>query len=86
MSLARATGRRRVRDLAFIGFLAALFGLGLKRPFLFVLCYVYIDIGADEPLIVRQDGTTGHQPGETLGISPTGTLHRFDAAGKPMAA
>ena len=48
--------------------------------------YVYIDIGADEPLIVRQDGTTGHQPGETLGISPTGTLHRFDAAGKPMAA
>src|SRR5690242_20924367 len=39
--------RRRtlsVRDLAFIGFLLAIFGLGLRKPFLFVLAYVYIDI------------------------------------------
>jgi multiple sugar transport system ATP-binding protein len=48
--------------------------------------YVYIDIGSDEPMIVRQEGTARHQPGETLGITPTGALHRFDAAGKPMAA
>jgi probable O-glycosylation ligase (exosortase A-associated) len=33
-----------VRDLAFIGFLVALFGFGFRRPFLFVLAYVYIDI------------------------------------------
>jgi probable O-glycosylation ligase (exosortase A-associated) len=33
-----------VRDLALIGFLCALLGLGFKRPFLFVLAYVYIDI------------------------------------------
>jgi len=33
-----------VRDLAFIAFLGAIFALGLRRPFLFVLAYVYIDI------------------------------------------
>lgn len=32
-----------MRDLAFILFLLALFGLGLRRPFLFVLAYAYID-------------------------------------------
>ncbi len=33
-----------MRDLAFIGFLLALWGTGFRRPFLFVLTYVYIDI------------------------------------------
>jgi probable O-glycosylation ligase (exosortase A-associated) len=33
-----------VRDLAFIGFLLALWGTGFRRPFLFVLAYIYIDI------------------------------------------
>lgn len=33
-----------MRDLAFIGFLAAIFALGFRRPFVFVLAYVYIDI------------------------------------------
>ena len=32
-----------MRDLAFVGFLAALLALGLRRPFLFVLVYIYID-------------------------------------------
>jgi len=32
-----------MRDLAFITFLAGLLALGLKRPFLFVLAYVYVD-------------------------------------------
>ncbi|MEA3053493.1 MAG: hypothetical protein QOG72_2396 [Sphingomonadales bacterium] len=32
-----------MRDLAFVGFLLALLGLGLKRPFLFVLAYIYVD-------------------------------------------
>lgn len=33
-----------MRDMAFIGFLVALFGIGLRRPFVLVLAYVYIDI------------------------------------------
>ena len=32
-----------MRDLAIIGFLAALLALGLKRPFLFTLAYLYVD-------------------------------------------
>ena len=32
-----------MRDLAFVGFLVGLLGLGLKRPFLFVLAYAYVD-------------------------------------------
>jgi probable O-glycosylation ligase (exosortase A-associated) len=32
-----------MRDLALIGFLAALLALGLKRPFLFSLAYIYVD-------------------------------------------
>lgn len=39
-----------MRDLAFIAFLGALFGLGLRRPFLFVLTYVYIDIVSPQRL------------------------------------
>ena len=33
-----------MRDLAFVGFLLALIGMGIRRPFLFVLAYVYVDI------------------------------------------
>jgi probable O-glycosylation ligase (exosortase A-associated) len=32
-----------VRDLAFLAFIAALLTLGLKRPFLFALAYIYVD-------------------------------------------
>jgi probable O-glycosylation ligase (exosortase A-associated) len=32
-----------MRDLAFIGFLAGLLAFGFRRPFLFVLAYVYVD-------------------------------------------
>lgn len=39
-----------MRDLAFIGFLLALFGMGLRRPFLFVLAYVYIDVVSPQRL------------------------------------
>ncbi len=39
-----------MRDLVFIGFLVALFGLGARRPFLFVLAYVYIDIVSPQRL------------------------------------
>lgn len=33
-----------MRDLAFIGFLLALWGAGFRKPFLFVCAYIYIDI------------------------------------------
>lgn len=47
---AAKAGGGRVRDLAFIGFLAALLGFGLRRPFLFVLAYAYVDIVAPQRL------------------------------------
>src|SRR3546814_1994006 len=39
-----------VRDLALVGFLAALLALGFKRPFLFVLAYAYVDIVSPQRL------------------------------------
>ena len=39
-----------MHDLAFIGFLVALLGMGLRRPFLFVLAYVYIDVVSPQRL------------------------------------
>ena len=39
-----------MRDLALIGFLLALLGLGFRRPFLFVLAYVYVDIVSPQRL------------------------------------
>ena len=39
-----------MRDLVFVAFLAALFGAGLRRPFLLVLAYVYVDIVSPQRL------------------------------------
>lgn len=39
-----------MRDLAFIGFLLAMFGFGFRRPFILVLTYVYIDIVSPQRL------------------------------------
>lgn len=39
-----------MRDLGFLVFLAGFFALGLKRPFLLVLAYCYIDIVAPQKL------------------------------------
>ena len=39
-----------MRDLAFVGFLLAFWGLGFRRPFLFVGAYVYIDIVSPQRL------------------------------------
>lgn len=39
-----------MRDLVFIGFLAALFACGFRKPFIFVLVYVYIDIVSPQRL------------------------------------
>ena len=39
-----------MRDLVFIAFLLAFLGLGLRRPFLFVLAYAYVDIVSPQHL------------------------------------
>ena len=39
-----------MRDLAFIGYLLLLLGFGFKRPFVFVLTYIYIDIVSPQRL------------------------------------
>ncbi|MET4896351.1 putative O-glycosylation ligase, exosortase A system-associated [Sphingomonadaceae bacterium jetA1] len=39
-----------MRDLFLIGFLFSLFAMGLRRPFLFVLAYIYIDIVSPQRL------------------------------------
>jgi probable O-glycosylation ligase (exosortase A-associated) len=39
-----------VRDLAFVAFFFGLLALGFRRPFLFVLAYVYVDIVAPQRL------------------------------------
>ncbi|AWM27501.1 ABC transporter ATP-binding protein [Sinorhizobium fredii] len=47
--------------------------------------YIYLDIGAGEPVIVRENGTSRHQPGETVRILPeAGQIHSFDAAGRSI--
>ena len=39
-----------MRDLVFVAFIAGLLTLGLRRPFLFVLTYAYVDIVAPQRL------------------------------------
>jgi probable O-glycosylation ligase (exosortase A-associated) len=39
-----------MRDLAFVAFLMAFLALGFRRPFIFVLAYVYIDVVAPQRL------------------------------------
>ena len=50
MARNRAWASGKVRDLAFIGFLVALIGMGFRRPFLLVLGYVYVDIVSPQRL------------------------------------
>ena len=45
-----AGGRAAMHDLALVGYLVALIALGLRRPFIFVLGYVYIDNVAPQRL------------------------------------
>lgn len=47
--------------------------------------YLFVDVGSDEPLIVRQPGKLTVKLGSRVGLSPmAGQLHRFDAAGRPI--
>jgi len=46
--------------------------------------YLYVDIGASEPLIIRQSGRSRYQTGDHLSFSPQGNaFFRFDAQGLP---
>ncbi|MEO6396729.1 MAG: ABC transporter ATP-binding protein [Devosia sp.] len=47
--------------------------------------YVYVDIGATEPLIVRSYGAVAFEPGHSVSVATQkGRLYRFDEAGKPL--
>jgi multiple sugar transport system ATP-binding protein len=47
--------------------------------------FVYLDIGADEPFVVREAGVSRHAPGQTLGLVPlAGHVHRFDRSGRAL--
>ncbi|WP_235313135.1 DUF5935 domain-containing protein, partial [Staphylococcus aureus] len=39
-----------MRDLVFVAFLLAFFGMGFRKPFIFVLVYAYIDIVSPQRL------------------------------------
>ncbi len=47
--------------------------------------FVYVDVGAESPVIVRQPGKALHHAGESVGLTPKAhELHRFDIDGRPM--
>ncbi|HPY39080.1 MAG TPA: ATP-binding cassette domain-containing protein [Thiolinea sp.] len=47
--------------------------------------YIFVDVGSEEPMIVREDGTVSFDIGTKVGIRPQEqNLHRFDANGKPI--
>jgi multiple sugar transport system ATP-binding protein len=47
--------------------------------------YLYVDIGAEQPIIVRQEGKASYHSGDTLSFSPKGEQFlRFDDSGKPL--
>jgi multiple sugar transport system ATP-binding protein len=47
--------------------------------------YLFVDIGTDEPVLVRQEGKTSIPWGATIGIRPIAeNLHRFDSEGVPI--
>lgn len=47
--------------------------------------YIYVDIGTEEPIIVRQAGKSTYRAGDQLSFSPRGDMfHRFDESGRPL--
>ena len=48
--------------------------------------YIYVDIGTEDPVIVRQPGKSSYHAGDQLSFSPRGDQFlRFDESGRPMA-
>jgi multiple sugar transport system ATP-binding protein len=49
--------------------------------------FLYLDIGDDEPMTVRENGTTKYNTGDTVSVKALdGKMHRFGADGKPVKA
>lgn len=49
--------------------------------------YIYVDVGAEDAVIVRQDGKTPYHAGDVISFAPKGDLfHRFDESGVPIGA
>jgi multiple sugar transport system ATP-binding protein len=47
--------------------------------------YLFVEVGSDEPLIVRIEGKLATKVGATISLSPkAGQLHKFDANGAPI--
>ncbi len=47
--------------------------------------YVYLEMGTEEPVVVRLDGTNRFKSGDVVHITPMADkVHCFDAAGKPV--
>ena len=47
--------------------------------------YLFVEVGTEEPMIVRQPGKLKVALGARMGLNPmAGQLHKFDAAGKPL--
>ncbi|WP_375452526.1 ABC transporter ATP-binding protein [uncultured Devosia sp.] len=47
--------------------------------------YVYLEMGTEEPVVVRLDGINSCKSGDIVHISPMDDkIHRFDKAGKPI--
>ncbi|MFD1255060.1 MULTISPECIES: ABC transporter ATP-binding protein [Devosia] len=47
--------------------------------------YVYLEMGTEEPVVVRLEGTAQHHSGDRVRVSPLeDKIHRFDEAGKPI--
>ncbi|MNE83188.1 glycerol-3-phosphate transporter ATP-binding subunit [compost metagenome] len=48
--------------------------------------YIYVEIGAGEPIVVREEGVTDRKAGERIAIVPDAAqIHRFDAQGRALA-
>ncbi len=47
--------------------------------------FIYVDVGTEMPIIVRQAGKSGCNPGDVVSIAAKkGRLYRFDENGKPV--
>jgi len=47
--------------------------------------YIYVDIGEEDAVIIRQDGKTPYRAGANVSFGPKGNLyHRFDGNGRPI--
>jgi multiple sugar transport system ATP-binding protein len=49
--------------------------------------YIYLEMGTEEPVVVRLDGPSRYKSGDTVSISPLADkVHRFDETGRPVSA